>query len=404
MATTLGVSDLLGKAQAAERAAPPKGLGQGPVASSRPQYLFIHTVRFWSMLAIVLLHGELIMTIHANATVLELVLLIQVFKFGTIGFFLISGFLLGDRLPASRPFSYLRRRASRLVPAWCVWFVLEVGLWMAMGARHWTRASFTTRSVSALLLKSGYECFTGTALWFVPNFMIALTCIVLLRRWLNDLRMGAALLTVTLFYTVNVYMRWIPSRHSEALFGFAFYLWLGAWCALRKEQLLRWAMSFTRRRLLLCLLLAAVGALLETRVMILQHNDDYLNTLRLSNQVFSVVMVILLVRVQRVTWPKFMDVGAYTYGIYLTHTIILSTLFGVAIRLIFGPSHHGGPVQFVGMWAVLAPASYALSLLLSKWLAGSRWPWLVGALAVDAERRAAAPAAQAGMDAVPAGS
>jgi peptidoglycan/LPS O-acetylase OafA/YrhL len=372
-----------------------------PVAS-RPQYLFIHTVRFWCMLAIVLMHGVLMTTFHARAPGLEIVMLIQGLKFGTIGFFLISGFLLGDRLPATKPFSYLRRRASRLVPAWCVWFVLQVLFWAAQGVRHWSPTIPPAHAIAAALWLNAVACFTGTALWFVPNFMIALTCVVLLRRWLNDLRLGAVLLAINLFYTVNVYMSWIPSKHSEALFGFVFYLWLGAWCAQRKDAVQRWAAALSSWRLILCAILAAGAALIETRLLIVHHNEDILNTLRLSNQVFSVVIVILLVRVRRVTWPRFIDVGAQTYGIYLTHTIILTAVFSAAARLTIGQGHRTGPVGFVVMWALLAPTSYLLSLLLTRWIATSRWPWLVGAASARAEKAAAAETRPNRLEAVPA--
>jgi peptidoglycan/LPS O-acetylase OafA/YrhL len=404
MATSVAISDaragLFETGQTAFAARPPR---TAQATSKRPQYMFVHTVRFWSMLAIVMLHGVSLAAAYARVSFWEAALLTQVFKFGTIAFFLISGFLLGDRLPADRPLSYLRRRANRLLPAWAVWFGLLVAFFAAAhGVPHATAALSPGHLLANEIYRLGIDCFIGTALWFVPNFMVALTCLVLLRRWLNDLRLGAVLLAINLFYGVNVYLCWIPSRHTEAFFGFVFYLWLGAWCALRKERLQQWAAALSGRRLLLCVALACAAALLEARMLLANHSIDPMNSLRFANQVYSVLMTILLLRVRRVTWPRFVDVGAHTYGVYLSHTMLLTAAFAAAGRIVIGHGHRTGPVGFVVMWALLAPTSYLLSLLLTRWIATSRWPWLVGAASPRAEKAVAADTRPNRLEALPA--
>lgn len=375
MATTVGVSDLT--ASCIREKASPAPQQPRPVPDARPQYQFIHTVRFWSMVAIVIMHGVYCAAEYGSLSPFEVSLLVQTFKFGTIAFFLISGFLLGDRLPANKPFSYLERRASRLMPAWAAWFVLQVLFTTAMRFAHWPLVLPARSDLPSILWEISVWCFTVTALWFVPNFMVALSCVVLLRRWLNDLRLGAVLLAINLFYTVNVYMRWIPSQHSEALFGFALYVWLGAWCALRKEKVIAWVHALSRGRLTACLLLAATAALIESYLLAEHGNKDYVNTLRLGNQVYGVLITIALVRIRRVTWPRSVDVAAHTYGVYLTHTIALGVLFTLAGHLL---RHHGrlSTGGTVMMWLLIAPCAYICSLLLTKALAG-RWPWLIGA-------------------------
>ena len=389
MATTVGVSDLTAFSTA-EKVSPapqqPKLIGH----ARRPEYMFVHTVRFWSMLAIVFMHGVYAVMEFGKLPTAVYALLIQGFKFGTIGFFLISGFLLGDRLPASKPAAYLQRRAARLVPAWIFWFVMQVAfIELTRFAHHWVPAAPRMHTLAVTILNDAGWCFTGTALWFVPNFMVALTCVVLLRRWVNDLRLGAVLLAANLFYTVNVYTRWLPSKHSEAVFGFVFYLWLGAWCALRKDKLERWAAALPSRLLIACAVLAAAAALLESRALFLHYSDDLMNTLRLGNQVYSVVVVIILLRFKRVTWPKFVNVGAHTYGIYLTHTMALSTISVLAVHVIFAKGQHLGPAVLVIMWMLLAPAAYLLALLLTN-LLGTPWPWVMGAAAPGQKSREAA--------------
>jgi len=366
------------------------------VEKKRPEYLFIHTVRFWSMLAIVFIHSAGAFTKYEAVSTTQISLLLQPFKFGTIGFFLISGFLVGDRLPDSDRISYLRRRANRLIPAWLVWF----GLTVAFNTyRSIVKLHAATISAGILLSTSygvGVRCLTETALWFIPNFMLALTCIVILRRWLNDLRLGAVLLAVNLFYGVNVYTRWLPSRHTEALFAFVFYLWLGAWCSLRKDRILSWAAGQSLWRLIFWACVAAGIAVVETFILKAHNSPDEYNSLRFGNQIYSVLIVILLLRIKRRSWPAFINVAETTYGVYLIHGMVITLTFGVAMRMVMVHGHLLGPAGILLMWVVLAPTTYFLALQLTRTFASTqRWAWVVGAVGASepARPRAAVPEA-----------
>jgi hypothetical protein len=57
------------------------------------------------------------------------------------------------------------------------------------------------------------------------------------------------------------------------------------------------------------------------------RNPDPLNTLRFSNQVFSLAMALVLFKFKRPTWPWFVDVRRHTFGIYLSHTIVMVAMF-----------------------------------------------------------------------------
>jgi hypothetical protein len=82
--------------------------------------------------------------------------------------------------------------------------------------------------------------------------------------------------------------------------------------------------------------------------------------------------------------------------------MLLTAGFAAAGRIVMGQGHRTGPVGFVVMWALLAPTSYLLSLLLTGWLATSRWPWLVGAASPRADKAAAANPGPNRLEAVPA--
>lgn len=355
----------------------------------KPQYLFIHTVRFWSMAAIVLMHSAEKFSKYQPVSEIEATLMVQFFKFGTIAFFIISGFLIGDRLPASGPWSYLRRRVNRLVPAWAVWY----GLWflytVGKGLLHGREAGLSEGFLARTAGQSALYCLVDTPLWFIPNFLVALACVVLLRRWLNDLRLGAALLAVNLFYAVNVYTRWIPSRHTEAVFGFVFYLWMGAWCALRKDRIQSWAAARSGWWLSFWAAVAAGLALGEMVILRAHRSPDPMNTLRVSNQLYSVLIVILLVRIQRRTWPAFVNVAETTYGIYLNHGVVINLVFAIGMRMVLVRGHQLGLTGILVMWGVLGSTIYLLAMQLTRALAStSRWGWTVGASPIERRKPA----------------
>lgn len=332
------------------------------------------------MAAIVFIHSADAFRKYGPVSLAENAVMVQAFKFGTIGFFIISGFLVGDRLPASDPLGYLRRRAHRLVPAWALWF----GLWVLYTTgrdlleTHGTGIRLDV--VASMVEKNSINCLTWTPLWFIPNFLVALTCVVMLRRWLNDLRLGAVLLAVNIFYGVNVYTRWLPSRHTEALFGFVFYLWLGAWCAGRKQGIQDWACARSPWWLSFWACVAAGIAIWEITVLAAHNSPDPLNSLRFGNQLYSVLIVILLVRIRRRTWPSFINVAETTYGVYLIHAVVMIVVFSAAMKILLVHGHDLGPAGVLLIWALLAPTVYFLSLQLTRSLAGSqRWGWAVGA-------------------------
>src|SRR6478672_7282358 len=91
--------------------------------SGNVDHLCVDNVRHWSMFAIVAVHSLLAWGIHTDSTIgweMQIALL-QAMKFGTIGFYIISGFLLGQRVDR-RPLSdYMLRRLKTVALPWGIW-------------------------------------------------------------------------------------------------------------------------------------------------------------------------------------------------------------------------------------------------------------------------------------------
>lgn len=329
------------------------------------------TVRFWSMLAIVAVHCVAILTSFLGLPIQFGQALTTPFKFGTIAFFLISGFLLGERLETCRPVVYLWRRIQKVLLPWLLWFALFVTSLFAADLVHHRLAITSPTAALLALYGKAVDCAFGTAFWFVPNLLLALSILLLFRRHLQSIAFGACLFGINLLYIANIYGQWFPSRHTQALFAFVGYLWLGSFAA-RHFQALESSLAKLRTGTLLTLsILAGLAAYGEAQLLTVLKSPDPLNTLRVTNQIFSILVVLLLLKLRRRSWPSFVDVRGQTFGIYLSHSLLLTIIFNLVKRVIKNQSPHGLPyATALGavVWITVFSLTYSISLLLTQWL------------------------------------
>jgi hypothetical protein len=187
---------------------------------SRRQPLFVDNTRFWSMVATVGLHSAQAvssMSVH-DLSFRALVMLEALEKFGTIGFFFVSGFLLGDRFETAKASAFLGRRLKKICLPWLVWFVSTV---VDVLGHQWINHTLRFRldlSSAHIVFLSIVSCLSSTPFWFVPNLFLSVFLLMLFGRFLRSPWLGYAFMAVTGFYPVNIYTNWIPSSH----FGWRF--------------------------------------------------------------------------------------------------------------------------------------------------------------------------------------
>ncbi len=353
----------------------------------KPNHLFVDTVRFWSMLAIVAIHciGFLNPFLGVPARLGDA--LVTPFKFGTIAFFLISGFLLGERLDTCKPLEYLVRRIQKVMLPWLTWFTLFVACLVVADLVHHRLTLTSPLAVSLAIANKMVECAFGTAFWFVPNLILALSVLLVFRRHLHSLRFGALLFAINLLYVFNVYGRWLPSRHTQALLAFVGYLWLGSFAARHFGAIEAWLARVRTELLIVVSLLTATAAFGETQVLTALGSPDPLNTLRLTNQIFSIVVVLLLLKLRHRSWPRFINVRDQTFGIYLAHPLILTIVFNLlkqALGVRTSHTVHYGILVSSTAWIVLSLATYSSCLMLTRWL-GHRplLRWTIGLTPIE---------------------
>ncbi len=328
------------------------------------------------MLAVVLLHcyPATFMTPWGPPLVLQVSF--QCAKFGTIAFFLVAGYLVGERIDQQSKQEYLWRRVSRLGCPWLAWFSIYCAT-HAFG--HWlyhrplARVPTFTETILGPLF--------GSAFWFVPNILFALCVLLVLSRHINDWRWGVALLTPSLFYAINIYGQWVNTRHSTAFTGFVGYLWLGAWAARNWKRVVKIISAVPASGFSVVSIALLLLAVWETRILMSLHFIEPQNTLRITNQLFSISVVLLLLKVRTRLYPAFLNVREHTFGIYLTHSPINTVVGFVLVHSVptaTGANHYA-TAGLIGLWVVRFACTYALSVLLT--IVMSQWPrisWMMG--------------------------
>lgn len=364
-----------------------------PPIPGKPEFLFVDNVRFWSMAAIVAVHSLQAWGMVEWKSSRELqASLIQLCKFGTIGFYFISGFLLGERLEQGSARSYFFRRVRSTAGPWAVWAFILTVLLFAQSLRLGGHASGLLGTASSLGTSLCSVLFVSTY-WFVPNFLFSLCILLLCRRFLHDWRLGGALLLGSVFYGVNVHEHWVATSHTTALFGFVFYQWLGVWVSAHSELVFSWVARLKANVVVGIALMTGAFALAEAAQLFrTSPGQDAFNTLRLSNQLYSLAVVLGLLKLGRITSPRFVNVRSDTFGVYLIHGIalfVLSGLVQVVARVAFGLSYrvvvdpHASawrhPVMCLLIWGAMFAMVYGSSLALTTYLLRQpKYRWIVG--------------------------
>ena len=357
--------------------------------SQGTSYIFVDNVRFWSMFSIVAMHSlEVFGLMKQTAPKLSMVLTTP-FKFGTIGFFLISGFLMGDGLKTAHPGAYMQKRLKKIFLPWLFWFSLMLVYLAGVNEVHTHMGIRFDAAGSRIFGRLLYLDLFGTAFWFVPNLLLGMYVLVVLRKYADDLRLGAGLLVINMFYVVNIYGRWMPSVHTEAVLGFVFYLWLGGYAARRYERLTAWLRGVPMS-LLMGAMVVAAGCAFAEGMWLKALGTDGSNTLRLSNQVFAVLVVMVFVKLKKVASPRFVQVRRETFGLYLSHAMLLDIVLR-GVQAVFRMAPRGWlPTSSAGLvaeWLMVFAATYSAGIVVARTLAGwDATQWLVG---LSAARRPA---------------
>ncbi|MXV15116.1 acyltransferase family protein [Hufsiella ginkgonis] len=348
----------------------------------KKNYAFVDRIRGISMFFIVFEHsswcGELPQASQSVLTVYSL--LIQFSKFGTICFFLLAGFLIGDKMFTYTPAQYFKRRVSTVAKPWFIWtliflFVLlldEIPRYFRFHSDRMT-AHFTETMAGHLKLIYFFSSY-----WFILNFIICIGILLLFKKHLYNIRLGLFLFLLTVFYCVNVYYEWVPPQHSVALFGFVFFLWLGAQLFNHWEKAEARARSIAIPVYLAAIALSLTGCLFEINHLRDMASTDPYNSLRVTSILFSMVMFFFLVRLRSISFIDKLKPRETTFGIYLIHFILVYSGLPLIFRPLKVNPENLTLLPLIGYQLIRFAIVYFTTLWLVKIINDSRYKWLIG--------------------------
>jgi len=305
----------------------------------------------------------------------------QPLKFGTICFFTISGFLLGKQLKSTQQaFTYYKKRLTAVgIPfliAFLLFYTKSIGIYGVILGRF-------DKSILSLprLVDQFWHILFATSYWFIFVFLLSLALMLFGWRILGLRAIATLSFFATLFYAVNVYTNWIEPRHTFAFPAFVFYLCLGVWLSKYDDQIKR-VQSFSIGWLGFLLITTFLVAASESTLLWKLDSIDPRNTLRLSNQIFSLVVFLCLLRVNFLYKLPLINPRAESFGIYLYHLFFVS-FFTKSIALMpelnflrYQPQYTGWELAGISILRFLLV--YISTLLFVKVLNQTRLRWILG--------------------------
>lgn len=352
---------------------------------NKVNYDFIDYIRFLAIISIVVEHSYFWpATVYFKDLPEQLIqtLSMQIFKFGSIIFFLLAGFLIGDKINSYKPFDYLKRRFDNTFKPWLFWvitYMLIEYINSVVGYLRFGSSDAFSKPVLYLYGLVTYVLFE-TSFWFIINFLTGIAILMLFRKYVYSLKFGLILGLCSLFYAINIYFDWIPSRHTTAFLGFVFYIWLGVQMNKYYANFLDWINNTTLISLVIVCFLSFLLATAESLYLTNFHfKTDPYNTLRITNIFYSLIAFLLLFKIGNINWIKKLNPRSTTFGIYLIHYSVIVQ----GLPLIFRPLNidylHKGALFLFGFqmirFVIAFTVSYLLTVLISK---SNRIKWIVG--------------------------
>jgi len=347
---------------------------------AKKNFDFVDSIRCIAMMGIVMEHSTYTGTYIFSGfptTHIAYMSLIQIPKFGTAAFFILAGFLLGSKFVDYTPAQYLKRRMSNTLIPWLIWSLVFVGtMFLKTYIESDKTLAFDTWAELANVFKTVY---LYTNYWFIINFLICIAVLLIFKRYLYSIGLGVGLFLVSLVYSVNIYQHWFIQQHTTAIFGFVFFLWLGAQLNYRWEQVQSWIDTVPYWIVGSFIIISFYFSISEIVLLFKLKSIDPFNTLRVSNIVYSLLAILLLLKIKDFNFTKYFKPRETTFGIYLVHYIVVYNLLGELLRpLHLPPTQTLSIVALVGISLLRFFIVYAISFVIVTLINKSKSKWIIG--------------------------
>lgn len=287
----------------------------------KPNYAFVDWIRMISMVGIVWAHTPGFDS-GTNYLMLDNVpvyyFFMDFFKFGVICFFMISGFLLAEKIHTEPSSAYFKRR---MYATFLPYIFAFTGIVLLFVFKTYVMHMAGSKNAGAYIV----DMFFNSALWFLPSYWLSLIVIMCFKKYLDSKIFGIFLLVVTLGHTWYFAYSANAQSHVHALFAFILYLWLGYYIG--RTNFAQYIRKINLYALLAACVLLYVLSSLESVAMWRNGFKEPLSILRISNQLYSVLAFFTMMRLfEKPLVSKLVNPRKETFGIYLYHMFPLAML------------------------------------------------------------------------------
>lgn len=353
------------------------------LTKEKKNFDFVDTIRCVSMIGIVFEHSASLWGVQyssSEGTALQIASM-QIFKFATIVFFLIGGFLINHKFTEYTASQYIRRRFASTVKPWLFWIMILV---IASVIQKWIvyhkggTDTFLDNPLAYFTEQFRYILFESS-FWFILNFLICIILLLLFKKHLYKTWFGLILLFISLIYSANLYFEWFVTRHSIALFGFVFYLWLGVYFNKYYQPVLNWIKHISWSKMIALNAFTFFLACAEIWLLMQRGSHDEYNTLRITNIVYSLTMFALLLKLGNIkAIDKYLTPRKSTFGIYLIHQILIIRLLPEIFKGRPWIAQELSVYQNIGYSWLRFLIVYLISLMITKAIQRTNLKWMVG--------------------------
>jgi probable poly-beta-1,6-N-acetyl-D-glucosamine export protein len=310
-------------------------------------FKFVDLIRFFSMASIVYNHSlGAFLTLNNASIDINDAWVVALMKFGPICFYLISGFLLGEKIITTPSLTYLKRRFDSTFRPYLRTVLIFVPV-CSIGYFFGANKVHSLQEYGYHIIKDFIYTVLYTNYWFIINFFISLSIILVFKRYLFTYTFFFLLLSIAIIYSINIYVEYFDPRHTVALFGFLFYLWLGIFINKYKKEVIQYIDKIQLRVFLILGALLMALTIYEAHVLEALNSIDPYNALKISNQLYSLLIFFFFIKIRDWELPRVFNPKKDTYGIYLYHPFTLLFLPKALVLLGYTPIPYSSYFLFV---------------------------------------------------------
>jgi len=344
---------------------------QSSIINSKPQAVSYHArlnvIRFVAICSVVWGHCLLGLEkeVYGNAGYqIAQAVLIQAGRVGTIMFFIVSGFLLFDKIERFTPLTYLRYRFHSVMLPWIIFLLLLVFIQLSFIITLNEFAMSNLPHILKLVLVLIKGSVFHAAYWFVPVAVFSSMMLIAFKQYIGKVWFGLVLAGLSLFYCINLYRGWLPVSHTTAIFGYMFYLWLGAFVKMHISAVRRVLDRFSAPVMFFLFFTTFLVACAEGVNLTQLGCADAYASLRFSNAELSVILFAILLKSHRLGFIDRLQPQKTTYGIYLVHSLIIMLLVPYANRFVALHNVYPNLMQLAVVQVVFFISVFALTFII----------------------------------------